>query len=249
MTSDCLFTFVCFSLMLRIRASPKEFFTFGYGKLFLENFNFDTVQCRRVSQLIIINIKTLFYFSDTGIFIKVNCISTEFTPKKHGGEKGVPFRLQVETHDTDGSRIHAAGCILQVFKLKGADRKHKQDRDKINKRPLAEQEKFSPSFDCTVLADLPLEHIYVPANFSRPNSPSTGGSVGGVANSIVPTSPVVTTIEVAAQATTAAPLPLPAELQSSSVVETAEDPLENIHIEQHSMLFLSIGFCQRFIFK
>ena len=29
---------------------------------------------------------------DTGIFIKVNCISTEFTPKKHGGEKGVPFR-------------------------------------------------------------------------------------------------------------------------------------------------------------
>ena len=32
---------------------------------------------------------------DTGIYIKVNCISTEFTPKKHGGEKGVPFRLQV----------------------------------------------------------------------------------------------------------------------------------------------------------
>ena len=182
-------------------------------------------------------------FSDTGIFIKVNCISTEFTPKKHGGEKGVPFRLQVETHDSDGSRIHAAGCILQVFKLKGADRKHKQDRDKINKRPLAEQEKFSPSFDCTVLADLPLEHIYVPANFSRPNSPPlAGGSVGGVANSTVPTSPAVTTIEVAAQATSgsAVPLPLPASLQSSAVVETAEDPLDNIQIEQHSMLFLSM---------
>lgn len=26
---------------------------------------------------------------------QVNCISTEFTPKKHGGEKGVPFRIQV----------------------------------------------------------------------------------------------------------------------------------------------------------
>ena len=182
-------------------------------------------------------------FSDTGIFIKVNCISTEFTPKKHGGEKGVPFRLQVETHDSDGSRIHAAGCILQVFKLKGADRKHKQDRDKINKRPLAEQEKFSPSFDCTVLADLPLEHIYVPANFSRPNSPPlAGGSVGGVANSTVPTSPAVTTIEVSGQGTSgsAVPLPLPASLQSSAVVETAEDPLDNIHIEQHSMLFLSM---------
>ena len=34
-------------------------------------------------------------FRDTGVYIKVNCISTEFTPKKHGGEKGVPFRLQV----------------------------------------------------------------------------------------------------------------------------------------------------------
>ena len=132
---------------------------------------------------------------------------------------------------------------MQVFKLKGADRKHKQDRDKINKRPLAEQEKFSPSFDCTVLADLPLEHIYVPANFSRPNSPPlAGGSVGGVANSTVPTSPAVTTIEVAAQATSgsAVPLPLPASLQSSAVVETAEDPLDNIQIEQHSMLFLSM---------
>ena len=108
---------------------------------------------------------------DTGIFIKVNCISTEFTPKKHGGEKGVPFRLQVETYDND-SRIHAAGCILQVFKLKGADRKHKQDRDKISKRPAAEQEKYAPSFECTVLTDLQPEHIYVPANISRPVSPS-----------------------------------------------------------------------------
>ena len=32
---------------------------------------------------------------ETGVFIKVHCISTEFTPKKHGGERGVPFRLQV----------------------------------------------------------------------------------------------------------------------------------------------------------
>jgi len=52
---------------------------------------------------------------DTGAYIKVNCISTEFTPKKHGGEKGVPFRLQVETFDAeDNTRIHAASCILQA---------------------------------------------------------------------------------------------------------------------------------------
>lgn len=119
---------------------------------------------------------------DTGIFVKVNCISTEFTPKKHGGEKGVPFRLQVETYDNE-SRLHAAGCILQVFKLKGADRKHKQDRDKINKRPASEQEKFAPSYDCTVLTDLPIEHIYVPAssgadtpNMSSESSPCPVGT-------------------------------------------------------------------------
>ena len=148
---------------------------------------------------------------DTGAFIKVNCISTEFTPKKHGGEKGVPFRLQVETYiDECGTsitsgkgnsispiiqniyilldpklfhnlssfkllfsfilesgfqperRLHAASCILQIFKLKGADRKHKQDRDKIHKRPFADQEKFSPSYECTVLTDLPAESIYTP---------------------------------------------------------------------------------------
>ena len=51
---------------------------------------------------------------DTGVSIKVNCISTEFTPKKHGGEKGVPFRLQVECFDLDDNRLHATGCVLQV---------------------------------------------------------------------------------------------------------------------------------------
>ena len=51
---------------------------------------------------------------DTGIFVKVHCISTEFTPKKHGGERGVPFRLQVETYSNDDTRLHAASCILQV---------------------------------------------------------------------------------------------------------------------------------------
>ena len=54
---------------------------------------------------------------DTGLYIKVNCISTEFTPKKHGGEKGVPFRLQVESFDPDDNRLHAAGCVIQVSRL------------------------------------------------------------------------------------------------------------------------------------
>ncbi|XP_067629478.1 uncharacterized protein gem isoform X2 [Eurosta solidaginis] len=155
---------------------------------------------------------------EVGVYIKVNCISTEFTPKKHGGEKGVPFRLQIETYiestnssgsppaaasvsavvSTSGTagtatvpsqignampsgllanfttnhnannnlghvngkqQVHAAACQIKVFKLKGADRKHKQDREKIQRRPQAEQEKFQPSYECTIMNDVPLELI------------------------------------------------------------------------------------------
>ncbi|KAF5297556.1 hypothetical protein FQR65_LT09987 [Abscondita terminalis] len=101
---------------------------------------------------------------EVGVYIKVNCISTEFTPKKHGGEKGVPFRIQVETYQATDSfetskRLHAGVCQIKVFKLKGADRKHKQDREKILKRPVSEQEKYQPSYECTVLNDIPLDAV------------------------------------------------------------------------------------------
>lgn len=150
---------------------------------------------------------------EVGVYIQVNCISTEFTPKKHGGEKGVPFRIQVETYlerDNCGAGagapsngmsgggvaanasadalplklIHAAACqikvhcinfnekknthtnqisnyyyCIKVFKLKGADRKHKQDREKIQKRTPSEQEKYQPSYECTILTDIPNESI------------------------------------------------------------------------------------------
>jgi hypothetical protein len=44
--------------------------------------------------------------------------------------------------------------LLIFLQLKGADRKHKQDREKVLKRPPLEQEKFQPSYDCTVLNDV-----------------------------------------------------------------------------------------------
>ncbi|CAD7077968.1 unnamed protein product [Hermetia illucens] len=102
---------------------------------------------------------------EVGVYIKVNCISTEFTPKKHGGEKGVPFRIQIETYldntnvDNLFKPIHAAACQIKVFKLKGADRKHKQDREKIQKRPPSEQEKYQPSYECTILNDISTDAI------------------------------------------------------------------------------------------
>lgn len=126
---------------------------------------------------------------DTGVYIKVHCISTEFTAKKHGGEKGVPFRVQVETYlqdDEEFRLVHCASCQIKVFKVpshlfsynsllqsylfiiifyqkckiqiylqpKGADRKHKTDREKMEKRSDAEKEKYQPSYECTVLAEV-----------------------------------------------------------------------------------------------
>nr|CAD7196020.1 unnamed protein product [Timema douglasi] len=98
---------------------------------------------------------------EVGVYVKVNCISTEFTPKRHGGEKGVTFKIQVETYfngEDSGKHLHSAACQIKVFKLKGADRKHKQDRERILKRPLCEQDKFQPSYDCTVLNDREYEN-------------------------------------------------------------------------------------------
>lgn len=53
----------------------------------------------------------------------MNCISTEFTPRKHGGEKGVPFRIQVDTFTTNGKgeymeHVHSSSCQVKVFKVK-----------------------------------------------------------------------------------------------------------------------------------
>ncbi|XP_018313086.1 transcription factor CP2-like protein 1 isoform X2 [Mycetomoellerius zeteki] len=132
---------------------------------------------------------------EVGVYIKVNCISTEFTPKKHGGEKGVPFRIQVETRLPGGPRLHAASCQVKVFKLKGADRKHKQDRDKILRRPPHEQDKYQPSYDCTVLSDIPLESLS-PSNLPAQNggspyastdaiSPQTRTTIGGNSSPVV----------------------------------------------------------------
>lgn len=107
----------------------------------------------------------------------MNCISTEFTPKKHGGEKGVPFRLVIETYPHDGkittpsSCLHAASCQVKVFKPKGADRKHKTDREKMSKRSQTEQEKFQQSYDCTVFTDCPLDSLFSFSSSSAPQTP------------------------------------------------------------------------------
>lgn len=55
--------------------------------------------------------------------VKVHCISTEFTMRKHGGEKGVPFRIQIDTFKENESEeytehLHSASCQVKVFKVR-----------------------------------------------------------------------------------------------------------------------------------
>ncbi|KAG8510627.1 Upstream-binding protein 1 [Galemys pyrenaicus] len=94
----------------------------------------------------------------TSAFIQVHCISTEFTPRKHGGERGVPFRIQVDTFKQNENgdytdHVHSASCQIKVFKPKGADRRHKTDREKMEKRTANEKEKYQPSYDTTILTE------------------------------------------------------------------------------------------------
>ncbi|XP_041057686.1 transcription factor CP2-like protein 1 isoform X3 [Carcharodon carcharias] len=94
----------------------------------------------------------------TSVFVQVHCISTEFTPRKHGGEKGVPFRIQIDTFKQNEigeytEHLHSASCQIKVFKPKGADRKQKTDREKIEKRTVQEREKYQHSYDTTILTE------------------------------------------------------------------------------------------------
>uniref|UniRef100_A0A6I8PAW2 Transcription factor CP2 like 1 n=1 Tax=Ornithorhynchus anatinus TaxID=9258 RepID=A0A6I8PAW2_ORNAN len=120
-------------------------------------------------------------------FIQVHCISTEFTPRKHGGEKGVPFRVQIDTFKQNENgeyteHLHSASCQIKVFKPKGADRKQKTDREKMEKRTVQEKEKYQPSYDTTILTecspwpDMPYQvnNAPSPSYNSSPNSFSLG---------------------------------------------------------------------------
>lgn len=106
-----------------------------------------------------------------GVFIRINSISTEFTPKKHGGEKGVPFKLSIETFSYnskthDSFFISAACCQIKVFKPKGAERKIRSDKDKISKRPVIEQSKYHRSCDFTTFRECSLTSLHPSADGS-----------------------------------------------------------------------------------
>uniref|UniRef100_A0A8C6KZ85 Transcription factor CP2-like 1 n=1 Tax=Nothobranchius furzeri TaxID=105023 RepID=A0A8C6KZ85_NOTFU len=104
---------------------------------------------------------------NASVFIQVNCISTEFTPRKHGGEKGVPFRIQVDTFTTNEhgeyvEHVHSCSCQVKVFKPKGADRKLKTDKEKIDKKSPQDREKYQVFHETTLLKEVRQESVCLP---------------------------------------------------------------------------------------
>uniref|UniRef100_A0A8C0R1R5 Transcription factor CP2 n=1 Tax=Canis lupus dingo TaxID=286419 RepID=A0A8C0R1R5_CANLU len=131
----------------------------------------------------------------TSVFIQVHCISTEFTMRKHGGEKGVPFRVQIDTFKENENgeyteHLHSASCQIKVFKPKGADRKQKTDREKMEKRTPHEKEKYQPSYETTILTECsPWPEITYVNNSPSPgfNSSHRGGNACFLFQNLLPT--------------------------------------------------------------
>lgn len=95
----------------------------------------------------------------------------------------MPFRIQIDTFKQNENgeyteHLHSASCQIKVFKPKGADRKQKTDREKIEKRTAQEREKYQPSYETTILTecspwpDLPYQSnsSSSPGYSSSPNS-------------------------------------------------------------------------------
>ena len=89
----------------------------------------------------------------TSLFVRFKCTSTDFALKRHGGEKGIPLRIQIDTYENDVDNIkylHSCCCKIQLFRLKGAQRKIKADQIRIERL----------TSDHTVLQTCPASSLY-----------------------------------------------------------------------------------------
>lgn len=142
----------------------------------------------------------------------------------------------IETYSKDSLEppshcLHAASCQVKVFKPKGADRKHKTDREKMNKKSATEQEKYQPSYDCTVFTDCSLDTfaLYnlssnqsVPANifYANDSNEPNPAIVSSSSGTSVATATTITTV---ASATKMAIQPIrsksPLKVTSNPIIE------------------------------
>ncbi|XP_065666131.1 transcription factor CP2 isoform X3 [Hydra vulgaris] len=94
--------------------------------------------------------------TDAHFFIKVNCLSSEFTKTK-SGESGVVLRLQLDILGFDYPHKepkYSAGCQIKVFRAKGANRKLKLEREKHDCLSKEESALLQPSQDITIFTKL-----------------------------------------------------------------------------------------------
>jgi transcription factor CP2-like protein len=99
----------------------------------------------------------------TSLFLRFKCTSTDFAQKRHGGEKGIPLRIQIDTYGNDVDDIkhlHSCCCKIQLFRLKGAQRKNKADQIKIDKLNSDQRRRYQTTLEYTILQPCNVSPLY-----------------------------------------------------------------------------------------
>ncbi|KAK5924346.1 transcription factor CP2 [Pseudochaenichthys georgianus] len=186
----------------------------------------------------------------TSVFIQVHCISTEFTMRKHGGEKGVPFRIQIDTFKENENEeytehLHSASCQVKVFKPKGADRKQKTDREKMEKRAPQEKEKYQPSYETTILTECcPWPEVSYVSNSPSPGFNTSHNSFPVAEGNGSPTQlpePVVQVADVSAPPSTLELFPTPQNLLPTATPQDAQQWLLRNRFSPFCRLFTNFS--------
>ncbi|VDP68096.1 unnamed protein product [Echinostoma caproni] len=119
----------------------------GYEDLMVDECSPNTVIC-------------LWNAGECTVGLRFHCIGTEFTERKHGGEKGVSFRLQVEYFNAETNcPLETCACQVKVFRMKGADRKHRTDREKLERKSREGRSVYKPSTPVTKLLPFPTRNV------------------------------------------------------------------------------------------
>ncbi|CAF2635583.1 unnamed protein product [Rotaria sp. Silwood2] len=111
----------------------------------------------------------------TSLFIRFKCTSTDFAQKRHGGEKGIPLRIQIDTYNEndvdDIKHLYSCCCKIQLFRLKGAQRKNKADKMRIEKLNIDQRRYYQTTFEHTILQPCVVSPLYTLNLLSRSYSP------------------------------------------------------------------------------
>lgn len=122
------------------------------------------IRSKQISNAVEIVWDTSNNTTPTTLSIRFNCTSTDFALKRHGGEKGIPLRLQIDTyHQNDPDEIqhvYSCFCKIQLFRLKGAQRKFKADQMRIDKLDLDQRRRYQITSEFTSLKPCGISPLY-----------------------------------------------------------------------------------------